>query len=59
MAVLVQGKANALRDAIEATEALKRDKKAQIKQWMADFEQREGRPPTNQDKEVSEPRNGS
>jgi hypothetical protein len=33
-------------------EVLKKTKKAQIKEWMTEFEQREGRPPTNQDKEV-------
>jgi hypothetical protein len=37
---------------IEEDEAAKKAKKAQIKQWMTDFEQREGRPPTNQDKEA-------
>jgi len=36
----------------EELETQRKDKKAQIKQWMADFEQKEGRPPTNHDKEV-------
>lgn len=48
----LQLKAKALRDAIEEIEVLKKTKKAQIKEWMTGFEQREGRPPTNQDKEV-------
>lgn len=41
------------RAAVAALEVEKKTKKAQIKEWMADFEQKEGRPPTNQDKEVS------
>ena len=44
----LQGQVDGLRAAIQNGENLKRDKKAQIKTWMTEFEQREGRPPTNQ-----------
>jgi predicted transcriptional regulator len=48
----LQGKQESLKAAIQDGEAAKKAKKAQIKQWMTDFEQREGRQPTNQDKEA-------